>query len=109
MKAEDMVVQQHLAGVISQSFASTEEAFESTQSRLQLRFAYTDAQAAGVTVLGSSGDTGTANTLLQPIKNPTTVPFPTVNWPASDPLVTAVGGTYLCTDPTTGTSVDSTS
>jgi subtilase family serine protease len=36
------------------------------------------------------------------------VPFPTVNWPASDPLVTAVGGTYLCTDPTTGTSIDNT-
>jgi subtilase family serine protease len=109
MKAEEMVVQNHLAGVISQSFASTEEAFHSTQSLLNLRFAFEDAQAAGITVLGSSGDTGTANTMLQPIKNPTTVPFPTVNWPASDPLVTGVGGTYLCTDPTTGASVDSVS
>jgi subtilase family serine protease len=27
------------------------------------------------------------------------IPFPTVVWPASDPLVTGVGGTYLCTDP----------
>jgi subtilase family serine protease len=41
------------------------------------------------------------------VKNPSTVPFPTVNWPASDPLVTAVGGTYLCTNPVTGTGVDS--
>jgi subtilase family serine protease len=32
-----------------------------------------------------------------------------VAWPASDPLVTAVGGTYLCTDATTGLSVDSVS
>jgi len=31
-----------------------------------------------------------------------------VSWPASDPLVTGVGGTYLCTDPTTGTGVDTT-
>jgi subtilase family serine protease len=31
-----------------------------------------------------------------------------VEWPASDPLVTGVGGTYLCTNPLTGTSVDST-
>ena len=30
-------------------------------------------------------------------------PFPTVEWPASDPLVTGVGGTYLCTDPTATT------
>jgi subtilase family serine protease len=109
MKAEDLVVQNQLAGVISQSFASTEEAFHSTQSLLNLRFAFEDARAAGVTVLGSSGDTGSANTMLQPIKNPATVPFPTVNWPASDPLVTGVGGTYLCTDPNTGTSVDSVS
>jgi subtilase family serine protease len=27
------------------------------------------------------------------------IPFPAVEWPASDPLVTGVGGTYLCTDP----------
>jgi len=27
------------------------------------------------------------------------IPYPTVVWPASDPLVTGVGGTYLCTDP----------
>jgi subtilase family serine protease len=32
-----------------------------------------------------------------------------VGWPASDPLVTSVGGTYLCTDTTTGTTVDSAS
>ena len=30
--------------------------------------------------------------------------FPTVEWPASDPLVTGVGGTYLCTDPTATTN-----
>jgi subtilase family serine protease len=41
------------------------------------------------------------------VNNPATIPFPTVNWPASDPLVTGVGGTYLCTDPTTGIGVDS--
>lgn len=109
MKAEDSVVKNHLAGVISQSFASTEEAFGSTQSLLNLRYAFIDAQAAGITVLGSSGDTGTANSSFQPVKNPKTVPYPTVNWPASDPLVTGVGGTYLCTDAVTGTAVDSVS
>jgi len=43
-----------------------------------------------------------------PTKNPNLIPYPSVEWPASDPLVTAVGGTYLCTDPVTGTAVDST-
>jgi subtilase family serine protease len=58
-------------------------------------------------VLASSGDGGTANALKTPLKNPKTIPFPTVEWPASDPLVTGVGGTYLCTDPVTGNGVDS--
>jgi len=57
-------------------------------------------------VLASSGDFGTANPGKTPIKHPNTIPFPTVQWPASDPLVTGVGGTYLCTDPITGTGVD---
>ena len=47
--------------MISQSFASAEEAFGSTQSLLNLRGAFMDAAANGVTVLGSSGDGGTAN------------------------------------------------
>src|SRR5215472_16302781 len=100
MNAEQFVVDNHLADVISQSFGSAEEAFGSTQSLLQLRHAYISAAQNGVTVLGSSGDGGTANVIKQPVKNPTLIPFPSVEWPASDPLVTGVGGTYLCTNPT---------
>jgi subtilase family serine protease len=107
MDAEQFIVDHHEATVISQSFAAAEESFGSTQSLLNLRHAYISAAASGVTVLGSSGDNGTANIMKQPVKNPQTIPFPTVEWPASDPLVTGVGGTYLCTDPTTGSSVDS--
>jgi subtilase family serine protease len=108
MNAEDFVITHHLAGVISQSFGSGEDAFASTQSLLGLRFAFEEAQADGVTVLASSGDSGSAETLKEPVKNPTVLPFPGVEWPASDPLVTGVGGTYLCTDPITGSGVDST-
>jgi subtilase family serine protease len=108
MKAEQFAVEHHLGAVISQSFGSAEEAFGSTQSLLNLRYAFQEAQAAGVTVLGSSGDSGTANVMKQPTKKPTTIPFPTVEWPASDPLVTGVGGTYLCTNPFTGVGTDST-
>ena len=108
MDAEQFIVDNHQATVISQSFGSTEENFDSTQALLNLRHAFISAAANGVTVVASSGDFGTANPGKTPIKNPDTIPFPTVQWPASDPLVTGVGGTYLCTDPVTGTSVDST-
>ena len=109
MNAEQFIIDNHLASVISQSFASAEDAFASTQSLMNLRHAYVSAAANGVTVLGSSGDGGTANQSFTPVNHPKTFPFPTVEWPASDPLVTGVGGTYLCTDAVTGTSVDSVS
>jgi subtilase family serine protease len=108
MNAEQFIVDHHLASVISQSFAAAEETFQSTQALQNLRHAFVSAAANGVTVLGSSGDGGTANSTFTPVKNPSVFPFPTVEWPASDPLVTGVGGTYLCTDPVTGTGVDNT-
>src|SRR6476646_10625240 len=105
MKAENYVVNNHLANVISQSFASAEDAFGSKQSLLNLRYAYKDAAANGVTVLGSSGDGGSANVRKSPVNvGGSLIPFPTVEWPASDPLVTGVGGTYLCTNPTASTN-----
>src|SRR5258706_8356516 len=107
MNAEQFIVDHHEATVISQSFAAAEETFPTVQSLLNLRHAFISAAANGVTVLGSSGDGGSANSSKTPVKNPVTLPFPTVEWPASDPLVTGTGGTYLCTDPVTGLGVDS--
>lgn len=110
MNAEQYVVDHHLADVISQSFASAEDAFSSVNALLSLRHAYISAAANGVTVLGSSGDGGTANFKKTPVHTGgSLIPFPTVEWPASDPLVTGVGGTYLCTSPfnTTTRVVDS--
>ncbi len=117
-KAEEDVINAHGGSVISQSFASAEEAFnQGTAALLNLRSAFEAARANNVTVFASSGDTGTANILKTPVKTPTLIPFPTVQWPASDPLVTGVGGTYECTNaaaglqgiPAPGTVVDSTS
>lgn len=107
MNAEQYIVDNHQATVITQSFGTTEENFDGTQSLLNLRHAFISAAANGVTVLASTGDFGTANAGKTPIKNPTTIPYPTVQWPSSDPLVTAVGGTYLCTNPVTGIGIDS--
>ena len=72
MNAEQFIVDHHLATVISQSFAAAEETFASTQSLLNLRHAFISAAANGVTVLGSSGDGGTANSTFTPVKNPGT-------------------------------------
>ena len=103
MNAEQYVIDHHLAQVITQSFGTAEEAFGSQQSLLNLRHAFVSAAANHVTVLASSGDGGSANVRKSPVGGPNaqpTFPFPTVGWPASDPLVTGVGGTYLCTDAT---------
>lgn len=105
MKAEKYVVDNGMAQVISQSFASAEDAFGSPQSLENLRDAFKAASANGVTVFGATGDNGTANGTKQPVgKFGKLIPYPTVEWPASDPLVTGVGGTYLCTDPLAGTN-----
>jgi subtilase family serine protease len=105
MAAEKYVVDHGLADVISQSFGSAEEAFGSRQSLENLRDAFKAAAANHVTVLASSGDGGSANAKKTPVsQGGSTIPTPTVSWPASDPLVTGVGGTYLCTDPDSTTT-----
>ncbi len=101
MNAVQYVVDHHLADIISMSLAAGEGTFANGQAALlQLRKAFVDAQANGITVLAASGDGGTSNNLKEPVKNPALIPYPSVEWPASDPLVTGVGGTRLCTDPT---------
>jgi subtilase family serine protease len=97
VEAENYVIEHHLGGVISQSFAATEETFPTPGSLLALRSAYIHAAEHGVTVLAAGGDTGSsgysnaATTLLYT--------HPVVGWPASDPLVTAVGGTKPSLNP----------
>lgn len=111
MNAVQYVVDHHLADVISMSLSAGEGSFmNGTAALMNLRKALIDAQANGVTVLAATGDNGSANILKEPVKNPSLIPYPSVGWPASDPLVTAVGGTYHCTDPTntTTSTVDST-
>jgi subtilase family serine protease len=110
MNAEQYVVDNHSADVITQSFGAGEGSFHNGLAALkQLRQAFIDAQANHVTVFASSGDGGTTNTYKEPVKNPDVIPYPSVIWPASDPLVTSVGGTSLCTNALTGLGVDSVS
>jgi subtilase family serine protease len=93
LKREEIATAQYPGSPISQSFAATEQSFHGAGDAQVARFdkAYEEAAANGMTVLGSSGDTGTANVA----KQLRVFPFPTVNWPSSDPLVTSAGGTWL--------------
>ncbi len=94
LNAEQCALANHLGNVFSQSFGSTEQAFKgSSDQQLLQRFDQTYQQAAAqrVSVFAASGDGGVANTDLQG----NLFPFPTVGFPASDPFVTAVGGTQI--------------
>jgi len=95
VEAENYVVDHHLGDVISQSFDATEQTFPSPRSIYDLRSAYVNAALRGITVLAASGDTGATNDELD---GETLYPNRVVGWPASDPLVTAVGGTMLDLD-----------
>ncbi len=90
--AERYVLQHKLGQVISQSFAATEQTFPSVASILSFRGAYQLAARDHVTVLAATGDTGATSDEYNMKDLYTTR---AVSWPATDPLVTAVGGTQL--------------
>lgn len=93
VKAEKYVLAHHLGGVISQSFGATEETFPKGKLR-PLRGAYLEAaqRRHEVTVLAASGDNGATS----PRTNMSLLYTHRVtDWPATDPLVTSVGGLDL--------------
>ena len=92
--AEKYVIAHRLGDVISQSFVATEQGI-GYAGIAPLRAAYLDAYHHHVTVLTGSGDTGAAG--LEP-DGIGYYAYPVTGWPASDPLVTAVGGTRLQLD-----------
>jgi subtilase family serine protease len=96
LNAEEYVIAHHLAGVISQSFGATEETFPKGAVR-PLRGAYIEAAqpAHDITVLAASGDAGASDLRTNESLYYT---YPVTEWPASDPLVTAVGGLDLRLD-----------
>jgi len=93
--AEKYVIDHHLAAVISQSFGATEQTFPTKSSLLGLRAAYVEAAARKVTVIAASGDQGAADVKAITADGYIYFTHRAVDWPASDPLVTAVGGTFV--------------
>jgi subtilase family serine protease len=84
--AETIAIQKYPRAIISQSFGSFESSINGGANNIQLQQAhqnYQAAAAAGDTVLASAGDWGATNT--GSTENAT--------YPASDPLVTGIGGT----------------
>ena len=96
VQAENYVINHHLGDVISQSFGATEETFPGPGAIYALRSAYQNAYNNGVTVLAATGDEGATD--YSDAAGTTLFTYPVVDWPSSDPLVTAVGGTQLTLD-----------
>jgi subtilase family serine protease len=88
------VIRRHLGGVISMSLIATEETFTSPVQLLSFRSAFELAAEPGyrITLVAASGDWGASGPTYN---NNSYYPRQVVGWPASDPLVTAVGGTQL--------------
>ncbi len=91
------VVDHNLADVISMSFGEGESCMDRNLLRAQHEL-FKKATLKGITLFASSGDDGAA----QPTCDGTSF-FLQASTPASDPLVTAVGGTNLTADPLVGT------
>ena len=98
--AENYVIDHHLGGVITQSFAAPEPTFPNAELIRDLRSAYKNAAANGVTVLAASGDQGPSGpkTLTSQGFAATYYLHRVAEWPADDPLVTGVGGLQLFLD-----------
>lgn len=95
---EKYALDHHLGKIISQSWGATENTlFDAAGRKVLDDFSdfYERARSERVTVFASTGDSGSSNVELDGV---TVYPFPTVGFPASSPLVTAVGGTSLYAD-----------
>jgi subtilase family serine protease len=97
LAAQQYVVSHNLGDVLSQSFGEGETCMASNIFAAQHQ-AFVRAQAEHMTVFASAGDSGSA----QPDCNGDGGFFKSASTPASDPLVTGVGGTHLNANFTTG-------
>jgi subtilase family serine protease len=93
VSAEEWAIENEDPAVISQSFGATEGTFPSVKSILDLQGAYEMAEHDDVTVLAATGDDGSTDS--SEVSGPDLFTKRAVDWPSTDPLVTAVGGTQL--------------
>jgi subtilase family serine protease len=101
LSLDEYAMEHHLGFVFSESWGASEPTLEDAAGRaLVQRYDafYAAAEQQGATFIASTGDTGAVNENAQGGM----YTYRDVIWPASDPLVTAVGGTTLTLDPATG-------
>jgi len=91
MKAIDYLLRHKTVQVISMSLAATEETFNSPDQIKSLDPTFRRAKVAGVPIVTSSGDAGATG----PKRKGGVFNHRVTQWPASDRLVTAAGGTFL--------------
>ncbi|HXC75615.1 MAG TPA: S53 family peptidase [Candidatus Acidoferrum sp.] len=97
--AEEYAVSHHLGNVMSMSFGAPEGEIKGAGNNLQLAQAdkiYQQAAQERISVFASSADSGATNGCVVPPPGPAQCfNSPNASYPASDPNVTAVGGTDL--------------
>src|SRR5947207_325761 len=93
LKAAQFAVQQDIADVISMSFGDSEQCLGRDFIK-QAHAIFQQARAQKQTVLASAGDTGSADLQCDDQGKVVTL-VQSASYPASDPLVTTVGGTTL--------------
>jgi len=104
VRAVQYVIRHRLGSVISMSLSATEIAYPT--ARLHRALLQAGLAHSAITVVAASGDQGAANWKFD---GQHIYPTPEVGWPASDPLVVAVGGTRLGAQPPSGSVAPSTS
>jgi subtilase family serine protease len=104
LSATEYAIDHNLGDVITQSFGESESCADPALLERQ-HATFERAAARGITLLAASGDFGATNPLCDASG---IASVPSVATPASDPDVTAVGGTRLVADPVTGAYVSET-
>ncbi|BCL77934.1 S53 family peptidase [Ktedonobacteria bacterium brp13] len=94
LQATNFAVQSNLGSVISQSFGVSEQCLSSTFIQ-QAHQIYEQARAQKQTVFASAGDNGAAAIQCNTATGMAASIVQGIEYPASDPLVTSVGGTSL--------------
>ena len=98
LRATEYAIDHELGHVITQSFGESESCADPALLREE-HAAFERAAARGITLIAGSGDFGATNLLCDGSAIATVASAST---PASDPDVTAVGGTRLVADPVSG-------
>jgi subtilase family serine protease len=96
MAAEQYVFKHNMGAVVSQSFSLPEQNFGRARI-MRLRYPYLTAYKKHISVFGATNDQGVSGT-TRTVAGNVLYHHRVIQWPASDPLVTGVGGSDIHLD-----------